>query len=132
MLTKIDHIGIAVESLEESIPFYERALGLECERREEIASQKVKVAFFAVGEVHLELLEPTAPDSPIRKFLGKRGSGIHHIAYRSDSLEEDLLRAGDSGCQLINKTPTEGAGGKRVAFLHPRSTGGVLTELCGK
>lgn len=132
MIKKIDHIGIAVESLEEAIPFYERSLGLECKKIEEIPSQKVKVALFGVGEVHIELLEPTAPDSLIQKYLDKKGGGIHHIAYRSNNIEKDLSRAADTGCRVINETPTEGAEGKRIAFLHPKSTGGVLTELCGK
>lgn len=132
MINKIDHIGIAVKSLREAIPFYEKTLGLECEGIEEIASQKVKVAFFRVGEVRIELLEPTAAESPVRKYLDKRGGGIHHIAYRSDDLEGDLAQAGASGCRLVDETPKEGAGGKRIAFLHPKSTGGVLTELCSK
>lgn len=132
MLTKIDHIGIAVPSLEEAIPFYENALGLKCEHIEEVASQKVKTAFFEVGEVHIELLEPTSEDSPIAKFLGSKGPGIHHIAYYSDDVQNQLQKAADAGTRLINETPIDGAGGKKVAFLHPKSTFGVLSEFCSK
>ncbi len=132
MLTKIDHIGIAVTSLDEAIPFYEKTLGLKCEHIEEVASQKVKTAFFAMGEVHIELLEPTSPDSPIAKFLDSKGPGVHHIAYNSDNLQDQLKQAADAGTRLINETPIDGAGGKKVAFLHPKSTFGVLTEFCSK
>jgi len=132
MLKKIDHIGIAVTSLEEAIPFYEKALGLKCEHIEEVASQKVKTAFFAVGEVHIELLEPTAPDSPVAKFLEKNGSGVHHIAFGTDDVPNQLVQAKEAGCRLINESPIDGAGGKQIAFLHPKSTFGVLTEFCSK
>ena len=132
MLNKIDHIGIAVHSLEEAIPFYEKAMGLTCERIEEVASQKVKTAFFSLGEVHLELLEPTADDSPIAKFLESKGPGIHHVAYYTDNVENQLEQAKTAGCKLINETPIDGAGGKLVAFLHPKSTFGVLTEFCSE
>jgi len=132
MLKKIDHIGIAVTSLEKAIPFYEKALGLKCEHIEEVASQKVKTAFFAVGEVHIELLEPTVPDSPVGKFLEKNGSGVHHIAFGTDDVPNQLSQAKEAGCRLINESPIDGAGGKQVAFLHPKSTFGVLTEFCSK
>ena len=132
MLTKIDHIGIAVPSLEEAVPFYEKALGLKCEHIEEVASQKVRTAFFEVGEVHIELLEPTSEDSPIAKFLDTKGPGIHHIAYYSDDLQNQLQQAANAGTRLINETPIDGAGGKKVAFLHPKSTFGVLSEFCSK
>jgi methylmalonyl-CoA/ethylmalonyl-CoA epimerase len=132
MLKKIDHIGIAVKSLDEAIKFYENALGLKCQKIEEVPTQKVKTAFFEVGEVHLELLEPTAEDSPIAKFLQRNGEGIHHIAYYTDEIVEQLSRAKDAGCKLINEEPVPGAGGKKVAFLHPKSTHGVLTEFCSK
>ncbi len=132
MLKKVDHIGIAVTSLEEAIPFYEKALGLKCENIEEVVSQKVKTAFFAVGEVHIELLEPTAPDSPVAKFLEKNGSGVHHIAFGTDDVLDQLSQAKEAGCRLINESPIDGAGGKQVAFLHPKSTFGVLTEFCSK
>lgn len=131
MLKKIDHIGIAVHSIAAARAFYEDALGLTCSRIEEVASQKVRTAFFTLGETHIELLEPTAPDSTIARFLEKRGEGIHHIAYQSDNLEEQLRQAKDNGCRLIHEKPITGAGGKQVAFLHPQSTFGVLTELCG-
>jgi methylmalonyl-CoA/ethylmalonyl-CoA epimerase len=130
MIKKIDHLGIAVKSLEESIPFYEKALGLKCEKTEEVASQQVKTAFFSVGEVHLELLEPTSPESPIAKFLEKNGEGIHHVAFYTDGIEGQLQQAAGAGCRLIHEKPFPGAGGKLVAFLHPKSTHGVLTEFC--
>jgi methylmalonyl-CoA/ethylmalonyl-CoA epimerase len=131
MLQRIDHLGIAVRSLEDSIPYYEKALGLKCERIEEVASQKVRTAFFHVGETHLELLEPTSPESPIAKFLEKNPhGGIHHVAFATDHIHNQLAQAKDAGCQLINETPVDGAGGKLVAFLHPKSTHGVLTEFC--
>lgn len=130
MITKIDHLGIAVRSLDEAVPYYEKTLGLTCERREEVPSQKVRTAFFSVGEVHLELLEPTSPDSPVAKFLEKQGEGIHHVAFGTSDITAQLRQAAASGCRLINETPFEGAGGKLVAFLHPKSTHGVLTELC--
>ncbi|MEI7731994.1 MAG: methylmalonyl-CoA epimerase [Verrucomicrobiota bacterium] len=130
MLKKIDHIGIAVKSLDEMIPFYEKTLGLKCEHREEVVSQKVRTAFFCVGEVHIELLEPTDPESPIAKFIEKNGEGIHHIAFGTDHIEAQLKQAADAGCRLIHEKPFEGAGNKLVAFLHPKSTHGVLTEFC--
>jgi methylmalonyl-CoA/ethylmalonyl-CoA epimerase len=131
MIKKIDHLGIAVRSLDEAVPYYEKALGLKCEHREEVPSQKVRTAFFAVGEVHLELLEPTHPESPIAKFLEKNPSGgIHHIAFCSDNVETQLKQAAGAGVRLINEKPFEGAAGKLVAFLHPKSTFGVLTEIC--
>jgi methylmalonyl-CoA/ethylmalonyl-CoA epimerase len=131
MITKIDHLGIAVPSLDLAVPYYEKALGLACGHREEVPSQKVRTAFFAVGEVHLELLEPTSPDSPIAKFLEKNpAGGIHHIAFRSDDVEGQLRQASAAGVKLIHEVPFAGAGGMMVAFLHPKSTFGVLTELC--
>lgn len=130
MITKIDHLGIAVRSLDETIPYYEKSLGLKCEHREEVASQKVRTAFFTVGEVHLELLEPTSPDSPIAKFLEKNGEGVHHVAFATSDIQGQLRDAAASGCRLINEQPMEGAHGKLVAFLHPKSTHGVLTEFC--
>jgi methylmalonyl-CoA/ethylmalonyl-CoA epimerase len=131
MIQKIDHLGIAVRSLDEAVPYYERALGLKCDHREEVPSQKVRTAFFTVGEVHLELLEPTDPDSPIAKYLEKNPSGgIHHIAFGTDSVENQLTQASNAGVKLIHEKPFEGAGNKLVAFLHPKSTFGVLTEFC--
>jgi len=131
MIKNIDHLGIAVRSLDQAVPYYENALGLKCEHREEVPSQKVRTAFFAVGEVHLELLEPTDPESPIAKFLEKNpAGGIHHIAFKTDGIEGQLKQAADAGVKLINEKPLEGAGNKLVAFLHPKSTFGTLTELC--
>ena len=130
MIKQIDHLGIAVRSLDETVPVYEKALGLRCEHREEIPSQKVRTAFFDVGGVHLELLEPTSPESPIAKFLADRGEGIHHIAFRTDNITDQLAQAAGAGMRLIHEKPFEGAAGKLVAFLHPKSTHGVLTELC--
>ena len=130
MIKQIDHLGIAVRSLDETVPVYEKALGLRCEHREEVPSQKVRTAFFDVGGVHLELLEPTSPESPIAKFLADRGEGIHHLAFRTDNITEQLAQAAGAGLRLIHEKPFEGAAGKLVAFLHPKSTHGVLTELC--
>ena len=131
MLKKIDHLGIAVKSLAEAVPYYEKALGLKCEHIEEVPSQKVKTAFFALGEVHLELLEPTDPESPIAKFLEKNpAGGIHHVAFATDAIEPQLQQAAAAGVRLIHEKPFDGAGGKLVAFLHPKSTFGVLTEFC--
>ncbi len=131
MLIKIDHIGIAVHSIAEARIFYEQTLGMDCERIEEIPSQQVRTAFFPLGETHIELLEPMGKESPVAKFLDRQGEGIHHIAYRSDDTAAQLDRAEKSGCRLINKQPVPGAGGKQVAFLHPKSAHGVLTEICG-
>ena len=130
MIQKIDHLGIAVRSLDETVSYYETALGLKCEHREEVPSQKVRTAFFSAGEVHIELLEPTAEDSPIAKFLEKNGEGIHHVAFATDDIECQLTKAKDAGVKLIHEVPFEGAAGKMVAFLHPKFTHGVLTEFC--
>lgn len=130
MIQKIDHLGIAVRSLDESVKYYEEALGLKCEHREEVPSQKVRTAFFHVGEVHIELLEPTSEESPIAKFLEKNGEGIHHVAFGTDDIEGQLKGAAAAGVRLIHEQPFEGAAGKLVAFLHPKSTHGVLTEFC--
>ena len=132
MINKIDHLGIAVHSIAQASKFYEDVLGLTCERTEEVASQKVRTAFFTVGETHIELLEPTEPDSPIAKFLDNKGEGIHHIGYLCDDIEQELNNAKENNIKLINEKPVTGAGGKRIAFLHPKSTNGVLTELCSK
>jgi len=131
MLNKIDHIGIAVKSIAEALPYYENALGFKCEGVEEVAEQKVKTAFFNVGGVHIELLEPTAEDSPIAKFLEKNPfGGVHHIAFASTDIMSDLGKAEASGVGLINKEPKIGAHSKKIAFLHPKFTKGVLTEFC--
>lgn len=130
MIKKIDHLGIAVRSLDEAVPIYEKAFGLTCEKREEVPSQKVKTAFFSVGEVHIELLEPTHPESAIAKFIEKHGEGIHHVAFGTDDIRSQLAQAAGHGVRLINEEPFEGAAGKLVAFLHPKSTRGVLSEFC--
>jgi methylmalonyl-CoA/ethylmalonyl-CoA epimerase len=131
MIKKIDHLGIAVRSLDEAVPYYEKALGLKCEHREEVPSQKVRTAFFSVGEVHIELLEPTDPESPIAKYLEKNpAGGIHHVAFGTTDVAEQLGQASKAGVRLIHDKPFDGAGGKLVAFLHPKSTFGVLTEFC--
>lgn len=130
MIQKIDHIGIAVRSIAEAGRFYEQVLGIACDKVEEVVSQKVRTAFYAVGDMHIELLEPTAADSPIARFLEKNGEGVHHIAYQTDDIKGQLERAREAGLGLIHEKPVEGAGGKLVAFLHPKSANGVLTEFC--
>lgn len=131
MLTKIDHIGVAVKSIDDAVAYYENALGFKCEGVEEVADQKVKTAFFNVGGVHIELLEPTSPDSPVAKFLEKNPhGGVHHIAFYSGDIAADLARAEANGVGLINKEPKIGAHAKKIAFLHPKFTKGVLTEFC--
>jgi methylmalonyl-CoA/ethylmalonyl-CoA epimerase len=132
MIQKISHIGIAVKSLDEVIPYYEKSLGMKCEGREEVASQKVKVAFFPVGDTRSELLEPTSPDSPIAKFIEQKGEGIHHVAFQTTDVNAQLAQAKEAGVRLINETPVPGAHGMQVAFLHPKSTHGVLTEFCSE
>ena len=130
--THIEHIGIAVNSLEESIPYYENVLGLKCYAVEEVADQKVKTAFFMVGQTKIELLESTDPNGPIGKFLEKRGPGFHHIAFAVDNVNESLKKLEGKGVQLIDKTSRKGAEGLNIGVLHPKSTMGVLTEICGK
>jgi len=129
MLKKINHIGVAVKSIESGLAPY-RALGLEPEGEEVVEEQKVKVVFLTVGESRIELLEPTSPDSPVAKFIEKKGEGIHHIAFQVENIEEALAQAEAQGLKLIDKKPRSGAHGTRIAFLHPKSTGGVLMELC--
>ena len=131
-ISHIEHIGIAVISLESSIPYYETLLGTKCYATEEVADQKVKTAFFRVGETKIELLEPTDPESPIGKFLEKKGPGIHHLAFAVDDVNIALRQAQDAGIQLIDKQSRKGAEGLKIGFLHPKSTFGVLTELCGE
>jgi len=130
VIKHIDHIGIAVKDLEQQMKFYSEVLGLSCSGVEEVEEQKVKVAIFPVGEVRIELLQPTAEDSPIAKFLEKKGEGIHHIAYCVTDLENNLKYLEEQQVQLINNKPKIGAGGHKIAFLHPKATFGVLTELC--
>jgi methylmalonyl-CoA/ethylmalonyl-CoA epimerase len=127
---KIDHIGIAVESIENSLRFYKDLLGLEYEGSEEVAEQKVRIAFLKIGESKIELVEPTSDDSPIAKFLEKRGSGIHHIAITVDNIEAALARHLEAGARLIDEKPRIGAHNMRIAFIHPKASGGVLFELC--
>ena len=128
--THIEHIGIAVKNLNESIAYYEKVLGLKCYSIEEVKDQKVKTAFFMVGQTKLELLESTDPEGPIGKFIEKKGEGIHHLAFAVENLEDILPEVESKGVQLIDKTPRKGAEGLDIAFLHPKSTFGVLTELC--
>jgi len=128
--SKINHIGIAVKSIESALPLYRDVLGMALEGTEEVAEQRVRVAFLAVGESRIELLEPTSEDSPVRKFLEKSGEGIHHIAYEVADLSAALASLKEQNIRLIDENPRFGAHGSRIAFLHPRATGGVLTELC--
>lgn len=128
--TKIEHIGIAVMNLESSIRYYEDVLGLMCYGIEEVEDQKAKTAFFRVGETKIELLESTDSDGPIGKFIAKRGEGVHHIAFAVDDLASALREVEAKGIELIDHHPRKGAEGLNIAFLHPKSTGGVLTELC--
>ncbi|MFW6019268.1 MAG: methylmalonyl-CoA epimerase [Bacteroidales bacterium] len=128
--THIEHIGIAVDNLEESIKYHEEILGLECYGIEEVKDQKVKTAFFRVGETKIELLESTDPEGPIGKFIAKKGPGIHHIAYAVPDAAAKLKEAQEKGLRVIDKEPRKGAEGLNIGFLHPKSTHGVLTEIC--
>ena len=130
MLEKIDHIGVAVQDLEQSLRFYRDQLGLGLKGIEEVAEQKVRVAFLPLGESKVELLEPIDPEGPVAKFIESRGEGIHHLAFRVTNLEAKLAQLKAQGVRLIDEKPRYGAGGARIAFLHPKSTGGVLVELC--
>lgn len=130
MIKQIDHIGIAVKDLDRQVKFYTDVLGLKCAGLEEVPDQKVRVAIFLVGDVRIELLQPTAEDSPIARFLEKKGEGIHHIAYLVADLEDNLKHLEEKEIQLIDSKPRIGAGGHKIAFLHPQSTFGVLMELC--
>lgn len=129
-ITHIEHIGIAVRSIEEQLPYYEGVLGLKCYNIETVEDQKVKTAFFKVGQTKLELLEPTSEDSTIAKFIEKKGEGIHHIAFATDGVEKALREFESKGVKLIDEHPRKGAEGLNIAFLHPKSTGSILTELC--
>ena len=130
--THIEHIGIAVSSLEESIPYYEKVLGLECYAIEEVSDQKVRTAFFQVGDTKIELLESTDPEGPIGRFIEKKGPGVHHLAFAMENVGEALQEARDQGIRLIDEEPRKGAEGLQIGFLHPKSTQGVLTEFCGR
>lgn len=129
-ISHIEHLGIAVKSIKEAIPFYENVLGLKCYAQEEVLDQKVITAFFQIGQTKIELLEGTSPESPISKFIEKRGEGIHHIAFSVDSVQKALEQVAEKGVRLIDKQPRKGAEGLNIGFLHPKSTLGVLTELC--
>ena len=129
-ISHIEHIGIAVKDLQTAIPYYENVLGLKCYNIEEVTDQKVKTAFFKVGETKLELLEPTSEESAVAKFIEKKGEGVHHIAFRVDNVANALAECESNGVQLIDKAPRKGAEGLNIAFLHPKSTLGVLTEFC--
>ena len=131
-LTHIEHLGIAVKSLEEAIPYYENVLGLKCYAVEEVTDQKVKTAFFKIGHTKIELLEPTCPESIIAGFIEKRGEGIHHMAFATDDVAACLAEAEEKGVRLIDKAPRPGAEQMMIAFIHPKSTKGVLTEFCMK
>jgi methylmalonyl-CoA/ethylmalonyl-CoA epimerase len=127
---KIDHLGIAVNSIESGKDFWSGVLGLDFEGTETVQEQKVTTAFFPVGESEVELLESTAPDGPVAKYIEKKGTGIQHIAFRVEDIEAALEELKAKGVQLIDQVPRKGAGGAKIAFLHPKATGGVLVELC--
>jgi methylmalonyl-CoA/ethylmalonyl-CoA epimerase len=130
MVGKVDHIGIAVKNLEETLKFYEEVLGIKCVADEVVEEQKVKTAFLPLGDTEIELLESTSEDGPIAKFIEKKGEGIQHIAYRVDDIEKALEELKEKGIRLIDEKPRRGAGGAKIAFLHPKSTFGVLIEIC--
>ncbi|HHJ11241.1 MAG TPA: methylmalonyl-CoA epimerase [Bacteroidetes bacterium] len=130
IVSKIEHIGIAVRNLQEAGKFYEQILGLECYREETVKDQKVRTAFYMAGNLKIELLEPTSQDSPIAKFIEKRGEGIHHIAFETKDLPKVLDKLDNKQIRLIDRHPRLGAEGLQIAFLHPASTHGVLLELC--
>ena len=130
--THVEHIGIAVANLDEGIKYYEEVLGLPCYAIEEVAEQKVKVAFFQVGDTKIELLESTDPEGPIGKFVANKGPGVHHLAFAVDSVADALKAVDGKGVALIDKEPRKGAEGLNIGFLHPKSTLGVLTEFCSK
>jgi methylmalonyl-CoA/ethylmalonyl-CoA epimerase len=129
-IERIEHIGIAVSNLDEAIAFYENVLDLTCYAIEEVADQKVRTAFFKIGETKIELLESTDPEGPVGKFIEKRGEGVHHIAFAVDDIEAALAETAGKGIRLIDQTPRIGAEGLRIGFLHPKNTLGVLTEFC--
>ena len=130
MIKKIDHIGIAVSSLNESIPVFEKLLDTKLDKKEAVDSQKVEAAFFKVGGGTIELLAPTSDDSEIRKFIKKKKEGVHHIALNVSSIEQEMKRLKKNGFEFVSKTPTIGANNKKIVFLHPKSTNGVLVEIC--
>lgn len=127
--TVVDHIGIAVKSIDEALAFWQSSLGIQCIGVEEVAEQKVKTAFLPIGDTEVELLEATSDESPVAKFIEKKGEGIHHLAIRVDNLEKALEEMKAKGIKLIDESPRYGAGGAKIAFVHPKSTGGILLEL---
>ena len=129
-ISHIEHVGIAVENLDDAIAYYENVLGLKCYAIEEVTDQKVKTAFFKVGDTKIELLESTDTEGPIGKFVEKKGQGVHHIAFAVDDVDQSLTEAEENGVRLIDKQKRKGAEGLNIGFLHPKSTLGVLTELC--
>jgi methylmalonyl-CoA/ethylmalonyl-CoA epimerase len=129
-ILKIDHLGIAVNSIDDGKDFWSGVLGLNFEGAETVAEQKVTTAFFPVGESEVELLESTAPDGPVAKYIEKRGQGIQHVAFRVENIDEALAELKEKGIKLIDQEPRIGAGGAKIAFLHPKATAGVLVELC--
>jgi methylmalonyl-CoA/ethylmalonyl-CoA epimerase len=130
MIKKIEHLGIAVKDLNVSIPLYEKLFQTPCYKTEAVESEGVKTAFFQIGESKIELLEATNPESPIAKFLEKRGVGFHHVAFEVSDIDEEIERLSKEGFQLIHSSPKDGADNKRIAFLHPKSSDGLLVELC--
>ncbi|MBS4191154.1 methylmalonyl-CoA epimerase [Bacillus sp. FJAT-49705] len=132
MIKKVDHIGIAVRSLDEALPFYTEILKLPLLGIEEVESEKLKVAFLKAGETKLELLEPTSQESAVAKFIEKRGEGLHHVALGVDSIQERINEMKEKGIRMLQDSPKIGAGGAEVAFMHPKSTGSVLYEFCEK
>jgi methylmalonyl-CoA/ethylmalonyl-CoA epimerase len=130
MIKKIEHLGIAVKDLSVSIPLYEKLFQTTCYKTEAVESEGVKTAFFQIGESKIELLEASNPDSPIAKFLEKRGAGFHHVAFEVSDIDEEIKRLSNEGFQLIHTSPKDGADNKRIAFLHPKASDGLLVELC--
>lgn len=129
-VSKIDHLGIAVSSIDSGRKFWEDVMGLEFEGTETVEAQKVTTAFFPVGESEVELLESTAPDGPVARYIEKKGEGLQHVAFRVENIEEALFELKEKGIKLIDQEPRKGAGGAKIAFLHPKATGGILVELC--
>lgn len=129
-ILKIDHLGVAVKSIDEGKNFWTDVLGLDFEGTETVEAQKVTTAFLPVGESEVELLESTAPDGPVAKYIEKKGEGVQHVAFRVENIEEALQELKEKGIRLIDETPRMGAGGAKIAFLHPKATSGVLVELC--
>jgi methylmalonyl-CoA/ethylmalonyl-CoA epimerase len=132
MIEKINHIGIAVKSIKERAPFYQNILGLPFDGEEKVEDQGVKVAFFQCGDIRIELLEPLNDESPVAKFIEKRGEGVHHIAFQSDDIEGEIEHFLDEEIRMIDQNPRKGAHHMNIAFAHPKATGGVLTEICQK